>query len=78
MADDPRFEVPETLRHMGIFGGLIMMALGLFIGWVQSGRPADLAPTGVPPKPTGGEGAVDRLLNALADKIVGGGKGGTP
>ena len=69
MAADPRFEIPPMLRSMGIFGGLIMMALGLIIGWRQSEMSAVLPPTGgkAPPKEPG-------ILDRLAEAILNGSK----
>jgi len=69
MASDPRFEIPPALRSMGIFGGLIMIALGLIIGWQKSGSQTELPQTGfkVPPKEPG-------LLERLAQAVLDGGK----
>jgi hypothetical protein len=65
MADDQRFQIPEGVRDVGIFGGLLMMALGLIIGWQRSGMDAQLPPTGykVPPKQPG-------LLENLGEALL--------
>ena len=76
MSNDPRVEIPEGLRNVGIFGGIIMMMLGLLLGWVKSGRSAELPPTGVPRTPTP-PGASDRIVNALVERIAGRPPGGT-
>ena len=67
MAADPRFEIPPALRSMGIFGGLIMMALGLIIGWRRSEMSAVLPPTGgkAPPKDPD---LLERLAAAVLNK----------
>jgi hypothetical protein len=69
MASDPRFEIPPALRSMGIFGGLIMIVMGLVIGWQKSGGQAELPQTGfkTPPKEPG-------LLERLAQAVLDGGK----
>jgi len=69
MASDPRFEIPPALRSMGIFGGLIMIVMGLVIGWQKSGSQAELPQTGfkAPPKDPG-------LLERLAQALLDGGK----
>ena len=69
MANDPRIEIPSGLRSMGIFGGLIMIVMGLIIGWQKSGGQAELPQTGfkVPPKEPG-------LLERLAQAVLDGGK----
>lgn len=75
MSDDPRIEIPEGLRNVGIFGGLVLMALGLLLGWVKAGRSAELPVTGVK-QPAKGPSAVDRLVEALVGRL--GGPGGGP
>ena len=69
MASDPRFEIPTALRSMGIFGGLIMIVMGLVIGWQKSGGQTELPQTvfKVPPKEPG-------LLERLAQAVLDGGK----
>jgi hypothetical protein len=69
MSSDQRFEIPPALRSMGIFGGLILMVLGLVIGWQQAGQSAELSQTGFksPPKDPG-------LLQRLAQAVLDGGK----
>ena len=67
MASDPRFEIPATLRSMGIFGGLIMMAVGLIIGWQKSGHSVELPPTGFK-SPPAGPGLLERLAEAVLNK----------
>ena len=44
--EDPRIVIPRGLRNLGIVAGLLMMALGLLIGWQRSGMSARLPPTG--------------------------------
>jgi hypothetical protein len=67
MANDPRFEIPPALRTMGIFGGIIMMVMGLLIGWEQAGRSAELPQTGYksPPKEPG---LLERLAAAVLNR----------
>lgn len=67
MASDPRFEIPPALRSMGIFGGLILMAMSLVIGWHQSGGSAELPQTGFK-EPTKGPGLLERLAGAILNK----------
>jgi hypothetical protein len=64
MADD-RFQVPSGIRDVGIIGGLVMMALGLLIGWQRSGQSASLDQTGYtqPPGPKG-------LLESLGETLL--------
>lgn len=67
MASDPRFEIPPALRNMGIFGGLLMMALGLIIGWRRSGMDAVLPPTGG--KPAAKEpDMLERIVDLITSK----------
>ena len=70
--NDPRIEIPAWARSMGIFGGLIMMALGLLIGWRRSEMSAVLPPTGGPKPPAPGPSGADRLVDALVNRIGGG------
>ena len=70
--NDPRIEIPAWARNMGIFGGLIMMALGLLIGWRRSEMDVVLPPTGGPPPPAPGASNADRLVDALISRISGG------
>lgn len=67
MSSDQRFEIPPALRSMGIFGGLILMVLGLVIGWQQAGQSAELPQTGFksPPKDPG---LLERLAGAILNK----------
>jgi hypothetical protein len=67
MASDPRFEIPPALRSMGIFGGLLMMALGLIIGWRRSGMDAVLPPTGGKPAPKEPD-MLERLAELITSK----------
>lgn len=67
MAADPRLEIPSALRNMGIFGGLLMMALGLIIGWRQSGMDAVLPPTGGKPAAKQPD-ILDRLADLITSK----------
>jgi len=67
MASDPRFEIPPALRSMGIFGGLLMMALGLIIGWRRSGMDAVLPPTGGK-APTKEPDILERLAELITNK----------
>ena len=71
MAHDPRYEIPAGLRSMGIFGGLLMIALGLIIGWRRSDAQAVLPPTGGPRPPAPGPSTGDRLAEALISRITG-------
>lgn len=68
---DPRIEIPPWARSMGIFGGLIMMALGLVIGWRRSEMSTVLPPTGGRPPPAPGPTGSDRLVDALINRIGG-------
>ncbi len=43
---DPRIVIPRGLRNFGILAGLLMIAAGLLIGWIRSGRDVQLPPTG--------------------------------
>jgi hypothetical protein len=70
MASDPRFEIPPVLRSMGIFGGLIMMAMGLFIGWQRAGHSVELPQTGFKATPVG-----PGLLERIAEAVLNRGKG---
>lgn len=70
MADD-RIEIPGWAREMGIFGGLIMIVLGLVIAWRRSGMDVPLPPTGGPPAPSPGAGTGDRLIEALIERVAG-------
>jgi hypothetical protein len=69
--NDPRIEIPAWARSMGIFGGLIMMALGLLIGWRRSEMSAVLPPTGGPTPPAPGPSNSDRLIDAIIGRIGG-------
>ena len=44
--DDPRIPIPRGLRNAGIAIGILMMIAGLVIGWIRSGQPVALPPTG--------------------------------
>jgi hypothetical protein len=44
--EDNRIVIPRGLRNLGIFVGLLMVAVGLIIGWRRSGMSAQLPPTG--------------------------------
>jgi hypothetical protein len=70
MADD-RIQIPAAVRSMGIFGGLLMIALGLIIGWRRSDSQAVLPPTGGPRPPAPGPSSSDRLVEALIGRITG-------
>ena len=68
---DDRIEIPAWARSMGIFGGLLMMALGLLIAWRRSGMDAVLPPTGGAPGPAAGPSQFDRLMEALIGRVAG-------
>lgn len=68
---DDRIEIPAWARSMGIFGGLIMMALGLLIAWRRSDMDAVLPPTGGKPGPAPGPSQTDRLMEALIGRVAG-------
>ncbi len=68
---DDRIEIPAWARSMGIFGGLIMMALGLLIAWRRSEMDVVLPPTGGKPGPSPGPSQLDRLLEALIGRVAG-------
>ena len=68
---DDRIEIPDWARSMGIFGGLIMMALGLLIAWRRSDMDAVLPPTGGKPGPSPGSSSADRLMEALIGRVAG-------
>lgn len=68
---DDRIEIPAWARSMGIFGGLIMMVLGLVIAWRRSGMDAVLPPTGGAPPPAPGPSQTDRLMEALIGRVTG-------
>lgn len=70
---DDRIEIPEWARSMGIFGGLLMMALGLLIAWRRSDSDVALPPTGwkPPPGPAPAPSAGDRLVEALIGRVEG-------
>jgi hypothetical protein len=63
MSDD-RIEIPAWAREMGIFGSLIMIALGLIIGWRRSGMDVALPPTGGKPAPPAPD-LLERLAGIL-------------
>ena len=44
--NDPRIVIPRGLRNTGILIGVLMMVAGLVIGWIRSGQPIALPPTG--------------------------------
>jgi hypothetical protein len=44
--NDPRIVIPRDLRNAGILIGVLMMVAGLVIGWIRSGQPISLPPTG--------------------------------
>lgn len=75
--EDDRIEIPGWARLIGIFGGLLMMALGLLIAWARSGMSAVLPPTGWQTRPTqeAQRGQGERLVEALISRI--GGRSGT-
>lgn len=67
-----RFSVPPEMRNVGIFGGLMLMALGLLVGWVQSETQTPLPPTGGPAMPANKDaGIVKALVEWLTQKKVG-------
>ena len=68
---DDRIEIPDWARSMGIFGGLIMMALGLLIAWRRSDMDAVLPPTSGKPGPSPGSSSADRLMEALIGRVTG-------
>lgn len=73
---DDRIEIPAWARSMGVFGGLLMMALGLLIAWRRSDMDVVLPPTGGKPGPAPGAGQLDRLLEALIGRVAGKPPGG--
>jgi hypothetical protein len=70
MADD-RIEIPGWAREMGIFGGLVMIVLGLIIAWRRSGMDVPLPPTGGPAPAPSAPGTGDRLIEALIERVAG-------
>ena len=68
--NDPRIEIPSGLRNAGILGGLIMIALGLWIGWQRSGEDIVLEPTGYKP-PEKGPSSFDKLIETLVEMVKG-------
>ena len=44
--NDPRIVITRGLRNAGILIGVLMMVAGLVIGWIRSGQPISLPPTG--------------------------------
>lgn len=64
-----RFNLPPEVRNVGIFGGLILMALGLILGYIQAGHQTPLSPTGGPPPPKDdGPGIFKSLIEWLTSK----------
>ena len=66
-----QFNLPPGARNVGIFGGLILMALGLLLGFVQAGQQTPLAQTGGPApaaKPDEGSGIFKSLIEWLTSK----------
>jgi hypothetical protein len=61
-----RFVLPPEARNIGIFGGLILMALGLLVGWVQSETQTPLPPTGSAPSPAP-DSRTDTVVKALVN-----------
>ena len=67
--NDPRIEIPDSLRNFGIFGGLLAIVLGLLIGWRRSGMDAILPPTGGPVlAPVKSTGILDVIAALRGDK----------
>jgi hypothetical protein len=44
--EDYRIPINPMLRRFGITVGILMMVAGLILGWLQSGQPVSLPPTG--------------------------------
>ena len=66
-----QFNLPPGARNVGIFGGPILMALGLLLGFVQAGQQTPLAQTGGPApaaKPDDGSGIFKSLIEWLTSK----------
>jgi hypothetical protein len=68
--NDPRIEIPSGLRNAGILGGILMIILGLWIGWKQADEDVVLEPTGWKP-PEKKPGALDELMGALTEWLKG-------
>jgi len=70
---DDRIEVPAWARSMGIFGGILMMALGLIIAWRRSDSDVALPQTGwkPPPGPATVPSTGERLMEALIERVAG-------
>ena len=68
--NDPRIEIPSGLRNAGILGGILMIVLGLWIGWKQADSDIVLEPTGYKPKPKE-PGTIDRVADALIEWLKG-------
>jgi len=64
-----KFELPDGVRNVGIFGGLMLMALGLLVGWVQAGQQTPLAQTGGPaPAKDDSAGIFKSIIDWFASK----------
>jgi hypothetical protein len=65
-----QFNLPPGARNVGIFGGLILMALGLVLGYVQAGQQTPLAQTGgpAPAKADDGSGIFKAIVEWLTAK----------
>lgn len=74
---DDRIEIPAWARSMGVFGGLLMMALGLLIAWRRSESDVVLPPTGGKLGPGPGPSTTDRLMEALIGRVSGKPPGGS-
>lgn len=68
--NDPRIEIPAGLRNAGILGGILMIILGLWIGWKQADEDIVLEPTGWK-RPEKGPGTFDRIADALIEWLKG-------
>jgi hypothetical protein len=68
--NDPRIEIPAGLRNAGLLGGVLMIILGLWIGWKQADQDVVLPATGykAPPK---GPGTFDRIADAFIEWLRG-------
>ena len=47
--EDPRIPINGKVRSAGILIGLLLMIAGLVLGWIRSGHPISLPPTGYKP-----------------------------
>jgi hypothetical protein len=71
--EDDRIEIPGWARLVGIFGGLLLMVLGMLVAWARSGMSAVLPPTGWRSEPAqeARQGPIERLAEALISRVSG-------